>query len=82
MQDNLKAKRNPLLHKIIVVAFLPIITFIWMIGWILTQIGDQGEPSEISQKTLPTRFGFKEYVKETEAPDEDSIIVNEPQIVA
>ena len=82
MQDNLKAKRNPLLRKIVTLAFLPIIIFIWMVGWILTQIGDQGEPSEISQKTLTTRLGFKEYAKETKAPNEDSTIVNEPQIVA
>ena len=53
-----------------------------MTGWILTQIGDQGEPSEISQKSLPTHLGFKEYAKETKAPNEDSTIVNEPQIVA
>lgn len=82
MQDNLKAKRNPLLRKIVTLAFLPIIIFIWMTGWILTQIGDQGEPSEISQKSLPTHLGFKEYAKETKAPNEDSSIVNEPQIVA
>ena len=82
MQDNLKAKRNPLLRKIVTLAFLPIIIFIWVTGWILTQIGDQGEPSEISQKSLQTHLGFKAYAKESEVADEDSRIVNEPQIVA
>lgn len=82
MQGNMKAKRDPLLRKIITLAFLPIIIFIWMTGWILIQIGSQEKPTEISQKTLQTHPGFKAYVKECELPEEDSRIANEPQIVA
>ena len=82
MQKSVKEHRNPLLRKIITVVFLPIIIFVWMTGWILTQIGSQGEHTEISQKTLLTHPKFEEYVKELEAPDEDSRIADEPQIVA
>ena len=53
-----------------------------MTGWVLTQIGEPGESTEISQKTLRTHPRFEALVKESEVPDEDSRIVNEPQIVA
>ena len=56
-----------------------------MIGWILTQIGDQGEYKEISQKTLQTYPGCKTYVQESEASNEDiedSDIAYEPEIIA
>ena len=82
MQKNVKEPRNPLLRKIITVVFLPIIIFVWMTGWTLTQIGSQGEHKEISQKTLQTHPKFKEYEKEIEAPDEDSRIADKPQITA
>ena len=75
----MKEPRNPLLRKIITVVFLPIIIFVWMTGWTLTQIGSQGEHTKISQKTLLTH---PKYDKELEAPDEDSRIADEPQIVA
>ena len=85
MQRHTHTGRNPFWRKIIIVAFLPIITLIWMIGWILTQIGDQGEYKEISQKTLQTYPGCKTYVQESEASNEDiedSDIAYEPEIIA
>lgn len=82
MQKNVKEHRNPFLHKIITVVFLPITIFVWMTGWILTQIGSQGEHIEISQKTLLTNPKFEEYDEESEAPDEESRITDKPQIVA
>lgn len=79
MQENVKEHRNPFLRKIIAVVFLPIIIFVWMTGWTLTQIGSQREQTETSQKTPQTHL---QYEKESEAPDEDLRITNEPQIVA
>ena len=82
MQDNLKTQKKSLLRKIGIIAFLPIIITIWMTGWVLTQIGSQGEPSKINQETLLTHPGFKTYEKRSEVPDEESREINEPQIVA
>ncbi|MCJ7721204.1 hypothetical protein MUO98_02190 [Candidatus Bathyarchaeota archaeon] len=81
MQENLKARRNPILHKIITIVFLPIFIFIWMTGWILIQIEPQAEHAEISQ-TLRTNTRFEAQNKESKAPDEDSRVTNEPQIIA
>ena len=56
-----------------------------MIGWTLTQIGDQGQYTEISQKTLQTNPRFEACVQESEASTEDvedSDIVYEPEIIA
>jgi uncharacterized membrane protein len=64
-----------------IIVFLPIIITIWMTGWILTQIGDLGKPIEISPKTLKSNAAFKKYVKESEEPEKDSRIANEPLIV-
>ena len=82
MQDNVKTQKKSLLRKIVTIAFLPIIITIWMTGWVLTQLGIQGELIEIKPKTMPTHHGFKEYAKETKEPNENSTRVNEPQIVA
>ena len=82
MQRNVKEHRNPLLHKIITVVFLPITIFVWMIGWTLNQIGSETEHTEIRQKTLQTHPKFKEYNKEIEAPHEGSKIADKPQIIA
>ena len=82
MQESVKVGRSSLVRKIMTTVLLPIIIVVWMTGWILTQIALQGELIEIKQKTLPTHPGFKEYAKETKAPNEDSTIVNEPQILA
>ena len=51
-----------------------------MTGWTLTQIGDQGEPTNINQKTLQTYPGFKAHQKESKATDEEPRIANEPVI--
>jgi hypothetical protein len=82
MQESVKMRRSSLLRNSITIVFLPIIIFIWMTGWALTQSGEPGESTEISQKTLRTHPRFEALVKESEVPDEDSRIVNEPQIVA
>jgi len=81
LQENLKARRNPILRKIITIVFLPIFIFIWMTGWILIQIEPQAEPAEISQ-TLRTNIRFEAQNNESKAPDEDSRVTNEPQIIA
>jgi len=80
MQKSVKAHRNSLLRKIVTIVFLPIIIIIWMTGWTLTQIGDQGEPTNINQKTLQTYPGFKAHQKESKATDEEPRIANEPVI--
>jgi len=82
MQDNVKMRRSSLLRKIMTVTFLPIIIFIWMTGWALTQIGEPVESTESGQKALRTYPRFKSLVKESEAQDEDTKIANETQIVA
>lgn len=78
MQENVKAHSNSLLRKIVTIVFLPIIIIIWMTGWTLTQIGDQGESTNINQKTLRTHPEFKAHEKESKAIDEESRITNEP----
>jgi hypothetical protein len=80
LQENLKARRNPILRKIITIVFLPIFIFIWMTGWILIQIEPQAEPAEISQ-TLRTNIRFEAQNNESKVPDEDSRVNNEPQII-
>jgi len=82
MQKNVKMRRSSLLRKIITVTFLPIIIFILMTGWALTQIGEPVESRESSQKTLRTHPRFESLVKESKALNEDTKIANEPQIVA
>lgn len=82
MQENVKMRRSSLLRKIITVTFLPIIIFIWMTGWALTQIGEPVESTESSQKALRTHPRFESLGKESEAPNEDTKIANEPHIVA
>ena len=82
MQESVKVGQSSLTRKIMTIALLPIIIVVWMTGWILTQIALQGELIEIKQKTVPTHLGNKEHAKETKAPNEDSTIINEPQIVA
>ena len=80
MRENVKTHRNSLLRKIVTIVLLPIIIIIWMTGWTLTQIGDQGEPTKISQKTLQTYPGLKTHQKESKTTREDSKIANEPII--
>jgi len=85
MQEHAHTRRNPVWRKIIVVAFLPIITFIWMIGWVLTQIGSQEGQIQIRQKTMHPQTEFEAHTKESEASTEDiedSNIAYEPEIIA
>ena len=81
MQDNAKKDRIAPLRKIIIIVFLPFITFIWMTGWILTQIGNPGELVENNKETLKIYHKFETHLKEPE-PDEDPRMANEPPIVA
>ena len=81
MQETVKTHKKSLLRKISTIFFLPIISTIFMTGWILTQIGSLGEHKEINPKTLRSYPGFEKYVKESEEPEEDSRIANEPLII-
>ena len=67
----MKTRRNPLWRKIIIIVFLPVITFIWTIGWILTQIGTYEEPTEIRKKTLRTYPGVEVTDKDSKISDEN-----------
>ena len=82
MQESVKVGQSSPVRKTIIIVLLPVIIVVWMTGWILTQIALQKELIEIKPKTVSTHHGFKEYAKETNEPNEDSTIVNEPQIVA
>ena len=81
MQDNAQKDRIAPLHKIIIIVFLPFITFIWMTGWILTQIGNLGDPVENNKETLRIHHKIETHLKESE-PDEDPRMANEPAIAA
>jgi hypothetical protein len=82
MQKNVKTRQSSLLRNSITILLLPIIIFIWTTGWTLTQIGEPGKSTESSQKALRTHPRFESLEKESEIPNEDSTITNEPQIVA
>lgn len=51
MQKGVVPKRKPVWRKIGIVAALPLLTFIWATGWILTQIEPQGTSVEHVQTT-------------------------------
>jgi hypothetical protein len=81
MQESEKMHRSSLLRNSITVLLLPIIIFIWMTSWILTQIGEVGKSTEISQKTLRADSRFEVPVEESEVSEEDSKIDDYPQVV-
>ena len=76
MQENLNVRKNHIGRKIVIIVFLPIITLIWTIGWILTQIGSPGKTSDIRTKTSPTHSELKVNNKESKIADEND---NEPR---
>jgi succinate dehydrogenase/fumarate reductase cytochrome b subunit len=80
MQDNLK-KRSSLLHRITIVIFMPIIIFVWIIGWALTEIGTARKFTEFSKEALKINHRWNSQVKKAEAADEDRMKANEPEIV-
>jgi hypothetical protein len=80
-EDNRKQHKIGVLRKIIIIVFLPVISFTWIIGWILTQIGSQSELTENSQKTLEMQHKFETHLKESELIEETKI-THESPIVA
>jgi len=54
MPQNLREHRTPVWRKIVTLVLLPAIILLWMTGWILIQIGSQGESTIIRQKTVLT----------------------------
>ena len=83
MPQNLREHRTPVWRKIVTLVLLPAIIFLWMTGWILTQIGSQGESTEIRQKTdlAHPEFQANEENKISE-DNEDSQIAYNPEIIA
>jgi hypothetical protein len=78
MQKNSKAYRTPTWRKIVTITLLPLITFIWTTGWILTQLGSQEEHTKIKQKTSCNNSKIETHEKDTQKPHEDS---EEPMVV-
>lgn len=81
MQERVDTK-NSLLRKIITVASLPLLTFIWMTGWTLTIIGEKFEVRESTQKTLKNHPKFDTQDNEIEKLDNDTKIKYEHSITA
>jgi len=82
MQPNSHAHRVPVWRKILTLSLLPVIIFVWTTGWILTQMGSQGRPTKIKQKTMINHSELEADEKESRIPDEDSRIAHEPEIIA
>jgi len=82
MQKSTKMRRKSLLRSSIRLIFLPLIIFIWMTGWILTQIGQPTESTKISQNNFRINLRSKEPEIESKLQDEDSRIANEPIIAS
>jgi hypothetical protein len=81
MQERVDTK-NSLLRKVIAVASLPLLTFIWMTGWTLTIIGEKFEVRESNQKTLKNHPKFETQNNEIETLDNDTKINYEQPITA
>jgi len=77
-----QAQTVPIWRKTLNIGLLPIIIFLWMTGWILTQIGSKERPQKISQKSMVTPTESEAHKKESRIPDEDSRIAYEPEIIA
>ncbi len=75
-------RRVPIWRKTLTVGLLPIITFLWITGWILTQIESQERPTKIRQKTMTNHPELETQEKESQTPDEYSKIAYEPEIIA
>ena len=82
MEEKAKKHEDSLFSKIIIVASLPLIAFIWMTGWTLTFIGEKMESKGSMQKTLRIDSKFESHIKNFEPADEESKIATEAQIVA
>ena len=82
MQENVYAYKTPLWRRIMAIVLLPTITFLWIIGTILTQIGSQMEQVETRQKIKQSHLKIEEYGEESKTPDEYSKVVYEQEIIA
>jgi hypothetical protein len=80
MRKRMKMRRNSPLRKIMSLIFLPLIIFIWMTGWIITQIAEPTEFSKISQKNNKVNLKSEEPEMKSELESEDSRIAHEPII--
>ena len=83
MPTAVKSRRTPIWRKVTILVLLPVITLLWMTGWILTQLGSQGNSKEIRPKTMLTQTTYQTN-NETKTPqkDEDSQIPYRPEIIA
>ena len=82
MEEKAKKREDSLFSKIIIVASLPLIAFVWITGWTLTVIGEKMESRGSMQKTLRIDSRFESHRKNLEPTDEESKIVSEAPIVA
>ena len=83
MPQNLREHRTPVWRKIVTLVLLPAIILLWMTGWILIQIGSQGESTEIRQKTdLANHESQANEENRISEEDEDSRIAYNPEIIA
>jgi hypothetical protein len=81
----LKARRNPLWRKILIVIFLPFIIIIWTIGWGLTQMGSNGETTKIKEKNFrnfPELYVNSKETKTSEENNEESRSLYGKKIIA
>jgi hypothetical protein len=65
MPENAKVRRISLVRKICTIVFLPIIICVWMIGWVLLQMGSPMKPLDMNQKTLQTHSRFESVEKKS-----------------
>jgi len=82
MQENGKKHEGSLFSKIIIVASLPLVTFVWMTGWTLTILGERLESRASVQKTIRVNPRFESHAKNFESITEDKKTVTETPIVA
>ena len=81
MQKKVENKSS-VLRKILIIVFLPLLIFIWMTGWTLTQMGNLDRPIEVQQR-IKIKNGLKEHSIEAELSNQDneeSRMPNEPII--
>jgi len=82
MEEKARKHEDSLFSKIIIVASLPLIAFVWMTGWTLTFIGERLESRGSVQKTLRIDSRFESRMKNFEPINEESKMVTEKPIAA
>jgi glucose-6-phosphate-specific signal transduction histidine kinase len=80
----LKARKNPLWRKIIIVVFLPIIIIVWTFGWALTILGDNSKTTEIKKasRNVPEFEVTNKEMLTSDENSEESRVRYEPEITA